>query len=129
MLKLFGIVDMNLEDQVISLNYAIRLQELGIKQDSLFYWYRDLKKDKWGICYTKGKIITDQFYSAFTVAELGEMLPLWSEIGKRARNDWVCVVMEKNSVINHHSCSEKEADARAKMIIFLIENGSMKVDK
>lgn len=122
---------MNLSEQVCSLEYAKRLQELGVKQDSLFYWYnKNEDKSLYGIAYTKGSKLKDaDIYSAFNVAELGEMLPDWSESCKRAYDDWFCLVREKNSEMNHHAFSNKEADARANMIIFLIENGSMKVDK
>lgn len=81
---------MRLEDQVITLGQAQRLKELGVKQDSLFYHimnkvieigYEGIKMrehlnqpKKTGIPVDGGVI---QYYSAFTVAELGVMLPEW----------------------------------------------------
>lgn len=67
-----------------------------------------------------------EHYSAFTVAELGEMLPLWWDSGKREDKDYICRVFEKNVTNTHHSFGSSEADARAKMLIYLIENGLIK---
>jgi hypothetical protein len=60
-----------LEKQVVSLDLAKRLKELGVKQESVWYWFRDrliLGRGEGGNMQT--------FTSAFTVAELGEMLPI-----------------------------------------------------
>jgi len=43
---------MNLEQQVVSLEYAKRLKELGVKQESLLFWWVD------GI--NKPKVISDE---------------------------------------------------------------------
>lgn len=84
---------MNLEDQICSLEYAKRLKELEVKQKSLFYYQNQPSNDgindivisiKEIISTNNGNSIMntysmDEFdepiYSAFTVAELGEMLP------------------------------------------------------
>lgn len=74
---------MKLEQQCVSLELAKKLKELGVKQDSLFYWYStklhkekdefvnygDLEKESQHLFPTK--IIC----SAFTVAELWSLLP------------------------------------------------------
>src|ERR1700689_4384174 len=66
---------MKLESQVCSLELSKRLKELGFKQESLFYWYNTKGDERfYGIAYTKGSKLKNTF-SAFTVAELGEMLP------------------------------------------------------
>lgn len=73
---------MKLEDQVCSLELAQRLKGLGVKQDSWFWWLHDKdtnweltyhgKDDDWlGMVYHHD---TFECVSAFTVAELGEML-------------------------------------------------------
>jgi hypothetical protein len=71
-----------LEKQVVSLELAKRLKELGVKQESLFFWMSikdDDGKDCWAVKYgpleTFYGIPVDENISAFTVAELGEMLP------------------------------------------------------
>ena len=73
------------ENQVCDLKYAKLLKELGIKQESLWAWWRviqdtekwvvTLKKQMPLIYQEKGKIYFDdkadfRCYSAFTVAEL-----------------------------------------------------------
>lgn len=115
---------MTLEQQVCSLELAKKLKELRCKQKSLFYWVKF--KNKWIIndAITSLKDLKTnpnlEFYSAYTVAELGEMLPNMKS-GKNTSSDksdnkWIC---------NKHSLefyAETEADARAKMLICLIEN-------
>lgn len=121
---------MNLEDQIVSLKLAKELKILGVKQGSLFYWYDDLSGYKWGICYTKGKIITDHFYSAYTATELLEMLPSYIDIDR-----YFCLLIKKYDNFyyceysNHMANSEgaKLADCLAKMLIYLIEDSLIKV--
>lgn len=61
---------MELEKQVCSLENAIKLQELGIKQDSLFYWTLG------GVVYkSEMPFFTDSNYSVFTASELFELIP------------------------------------------------------
>ena len=63
---------MELKDQVCSLESARKLIELGLKQESLFYWHETARLD--GINnINQSKINSKYCYSAFTVAELGEM--------------------------------------------------------
>jgi len=72
-----------LKDQVCSFALAIKLKELGVEQLGLFSWYK-VKESSGGI---KFEVMDDMYAadvcsggvemvcSAFTVAELGEMLP------------------------------------------------------
>lgn len=126
---------MKLEQQVTSKEISQRLKELGVKQESLFYWtntdellFQPLMPNRYVEC------------SAFTVAELGEMLPhrkKWNEnqTGKWS-NDWmlherltlsvhgshyILFYQGDNDEIFHWS-DEWEANARGKMLIFLLEN-------
>ena len=131
---------MKLEQQVCSLDLAKRLKEFGVKQESYFYWWT---KD-WNDREVKPAIHTSSrvqsgnstipvpdCYSAFTVAELGEMLPdivgdawLMCSFCKNAGKYDVEYVQWVNSSL-HHIYSERgenEADARAKMLIYLLEN-------
>lgn len=129
---------MKLEEQVVSLELAKKLNELGFKQDSLFYW-ADNEDGEWILCLNwKNKESDDPivyigrelnenedggYYSAFTVAELGEMLPGILIQTARDREyeynkKWFCL-----GVIDNKDCqAETEADARAKMLIYLREN-------
>ena len=63
-----------LENQVCSLPLAQRLKELRVKQESYFVWAKLAERpEKWRI-QVKDRQYEDEF-SAFTVAELGGMLP------------------------------------------------------
>ncbi len=107
----------------------MRLKELGVKQESLF-WYTCFNDGTADIHFQYDrKHIPPAHYSAFTVAELGEMLPAWFDSAKRKTGDWVCRFMEKTRDLNHHSFGETEADARAKMLVFLIENKLMELPR
>lgn len=135
---------MKLEDQVCSLELSKRLKELGVKQESLFVWeyYDDQCHGVKFIPYAVVPSEMNKFklYSAFTVAELGEMLPyelyisnrpFWYATGKTDPNDKyyleheVSYGMEDDAY--HIERDDKEADARAKMLIYLLENKLMEV--
>ncbi len=69
---------MKLEDQVCTFEQAKRLAELGIVQDSLFYWKEneiqtvvtDREMKSWIDKYLPA---CNKYYSAFTIAELIQM--------------------------------------------------------
>lgn len=110
---------MDLKKQVCSYQLAKRLKELGFDKDSYFAYFNMPHNRAWEVSIqTKNKI----GLPAYTVAELGEALPDWTETVKRLKDDWVCIVRHKHNDINDHSFDETEADARAKMLIHLIEN-------
>jgi hypothetical protein len=75
---------MELEKQVCSLELARKLKELGVKQESLFYWVGEEKDNLFlsqqtKFIYGSAPDLSEAeypfVYSAFTVVELGEMLP------------------------------------------------------
>ena len=68
---------MKLEDQVCSLDLAKELKKLGVPQESSFAWLVPLVGYKWILkCLYGAKFARSAAWvSAFTVAELGEMLP------------------------------------------------------
>lgn len=151
---------MNIEQQVCSLPLARKLKELGVKQESLFVWaeYPHLiqqQEDGTSKCIETITEIRGTFYfrddeintwSAFTVAELGVMLPN-SIIQKnpfRKEKDWEHI--EKNvhynlsyngghpsydyyeySIEPKYEENDTESDARAKILIYLIENKLIEV--
>jgi len=78
---------MKLNEQVCSLNFAKRLKELRVKQEGIFWWVKhfdgvtefahaieDGRGVGDGIHLTEPSMKGNKFV-AFTVAELGEMLP------------------------------------------------------
>ena len=123
---------MKLEDLVINLDLAKQLKKLGVIQNSLLYWHHYLVSG-WTIvsgdeCPIQS-ITDNKNYSAFTSLELGEMLPIWHDSCKRDTNDWHVRVFEKNKDnICHNSFDKTEADARAKMLIYLIENNFINIE-
>ncbi len=140
---------MKLEQQVTSLEISKRLKELGVKQESLYKYcaghtmYTDnddgvtekcpntdlLEDDEY--CPTAG--LTCEFtYSAFTVAELGEMIGSKCESRKIGNEAMIAdgqkyvVYFEPGNGSYHKIYSDTEADARAKMLIYLLENNLIK---
>lgn len=116
---------MKLEDQVCSLEYSRKLKELGVEQESIFRWQdvigwsvTGLKKE-----YIEKNNTNPENYSAFTVSELGEMLPEMCGT-VRIGNEWEGLC-DKGSLIKglDSVASNTEADARAKIIIYLLEKG------
>jgi hypothetical protein len=125
---------MPLEKQVVSLELAKKLKELGVEQESYFMWkhsesyYIVATNSRYG--FGNGIVA-----SAFTVAELGQMLPALVEpnqnIGylstyKRqvpsANKLWGINYQNKYERAVCYENADTEADARAKMLIHLLEN-------
>ena len=105
------------EDQVSNLEYSQRLKELGVKQESLFYW-SFIQDGRWIL--EKGKGWGDT-YSAFTVAELGEGLrKAYKHMGGKIRTFSTSERMRQ--VVSDIDSFKDEANARSKMLIYLIEN-------
>ena len=136
--------NMKLEEQVVSFEFAIQLKTLDVKQDSYWKW-ENYSKNTYGYVkewqLTGSSCLDDEvnviglrdpkdyeIYSAFTVAELGVMLPPYAESYRIATNQFSCKFCEliedkkgnpKNdkAIIN---IAKTEADARAKMLIYLL---------
>ena len=115
---------MKLEDQVVGLELAKKLKELGVKQESLFWYNPD---DSITSC-ASNECPFDGSYSTFTVAELGEMLPEEYTTIKKAGYKFNYEAGDNYQLIR--ICREEtEADARAKLLIHLIEEGIIKTDE
>jgi hypothetical protein len=110
---------MKLEQQVCSLELARKVKELGVQQDSLFYWSGDdeagFVPDLYG---ERFRYPGAEHYSAFTVAELGILLPTKAYSRRMAAGDWWECGYEENKP----QTGDTEADARAKMLVYLLEN-------
>lgn len=153
---------MNLEDQVCGIEHAKRLKKLGVKQDSLFYYSVDKESFEhliiWNLkhnqnanqgnlydCSIKYPEYYD-IYSAFTVGELGAMLPdcisaadlfnnknttlldLNGHFIKSSKTDDEYKIYIDNLTKIVIFFSKNEANARAQMLIYLLENGLMKLN-
>ena len=97
-----------------------KLKKLGVEQESLFYHVVDEWREKPHKTYIKfaPKGAMDGYYSAFTGAELGEMLPDTYKSG-RYSGKYYAEQYEDNFDLCEGSSTE--ADARAKMLIHLLE--------
>lgn len=136
---------MRLEQQVTSLELSKRLKELGVKQESLFYWTQWIDKvvdvrslEELSLIEThKGHRDTIKVASAFTVAELGEMLP--DEIADGGDHDLEITKMplikhvEERHWLTRYCCEKTEscfgaqfgetmAESMGKMLVYLLEN-------
>lgn len=107
---------MRLENQVVNLKLSQKLKKLGVKQESLFYYNsKTVKLQKGFTCHIDKKGKMRWSISAFTVAELAEILPEGIKVYKLA-NEWFCEIKEQ--IMRDRF----EINARAKMLIYLIEN-------
>lgn len=128
---------MELEKQVCSLDLAKRLKELGVKQESYFYWREQYRTDGTHVGLVSGSFgVMGRAYAAFTAAELGELLPsrLYNTMDKEhTEHQFVCEKWPNGQWNAAYVClkckgnltkfqDENEADARAKMRIYLLEN-------
>ena len=69
---------MKLDSQGCAIEYAKKIKELGIKQDSLFFWTYNLTSDEPYIIMLGGfnEKYHNEKISAFTIAELCKLLPI-----------------------------------------------------
>lgn len=128
---------MKLEDQLCSLELAKKLKELGVKQDSLFCWGTEFDLEFLPTEIRNENVVV----AAFTSSELGEMLPdsLESNTASYCTKQ---LIYQKSKGIHgigywkgdHQQAypsfnDTTEANCRAKMLIWLIENGYVKNEK
>lgn len=135
---------MNIENQCISLEIAKRLKELGVKQDSLFYY---LNIDGEGIYYIYYDDYLPEDYeyegdpiSAFTASELLELLPkyikqgnfefYYTQMPSKHLDEWI--IFYRNSFVSWNNFDGEDqsdksiANCMGKMLIYLIEKGLIK---
>ena len=128
---------MNLETQVANLELSKQLKELGYPQDSLFHWvkYSNLGKIEYAV-YTQRQIDKanldewdfEVICYAPTVAELGEELPE-NVLSYRWDNRYLAVAREKDNRVIYQLCSDTEANARAKMKIYLSKTNLLTMEE
>src|SRR5437016_1173186 len=82
---------MKIEEQVTSLDLSKKLKELGVKQESAFYWEDSVFTDGMQLKSKERATLkgSHEIYSAFTVAELGETLPAGITAAKTKNGDYV----------------------------------------
>ena len=120
---------MKIEEQVCSLGLAKQLKELGVKQKSYWCWKKMKSNKARNEYFLSSWDMENRDLHAYTVAELGEMLPPFASTSKIAgipSLGWRCIFHIPPSKA-HYEEEDIEADARAKMLIYLIENKLMKM--
>ena len=118
---------LTLEKQLVSLELARRLHQLGLPQGCLWSWVEDHRSGECSLLPTSSRCLRHfGKYAAPTVAETGTWLPPHSRSEKDPKHEWVCwspLPYEADDGLDSHLVSDaNEADARAKMLIYLIEN-------
>ena len=104
----------------VSLELAKEMKKLGFEQVSEFYWFYSEQEEKYKLV-KKGYICDwKESYSAYTVGELGDMLPKWAYSYKKNKR-WICEESDCQQL--ELTLSNTEADARAKMLIYLKKEG------
>lgn len=125
---------MKLELQVTSLSLSKKLKELEVKQESLFAWYPNpLGFDRYSLEKVEAIDLNREPISAFTVAELGEMLPeMIRQEGNprflyetKFHDEWLVQYWRGTEALLKQF-DETEANSRAKMLVYLIENKFIK---
>ena len=132
---------MKLKDIVCDLEYAEKLKELGLVKEGIFKYYNppivDNRpyevSDEFELTDSPSYTIAPHFnpINTYTVAEFGEMLPEYIEYNDTEifltsyKVDGSYESIYSNVVTGKeifHKSDPKEANARAKLLIWLIEN-------
>jgi hypothetical protein len=135
---------MKIENQVCTLEQAKKLNKLGIAQGVSVFFHNigegkvQMNDHPFGAYFN-----AEYCFSAFSVAELGEMLPTssdnllmyWSAYNDHQGN-WMCDLynLEKWDGLSmppavHNEEGETEAEARAAMLIWILETGEMSAEE
>ena len=136
---------MKIENQLTNLELSRKLEKLGVKQESLWWWIdghlkvidgRNTTVEPYILLDSEMEELKSRepivmgYYSAFTVAELGEMLPeRYSTVKQFGK--YRCFKIQNGDENGRFTAqisddAKTEANARAKMLIYLIENGLLK---
>ena len=132
---------MKIEKQVVSLELAKKLKELEVKQESLWWWIKSYDRglnetmewivSEYDLSQWDGSHIEEQ-YSAFTCGELGEKLKEFFNPHSKYRltcevifkeDYWQIWDLDSSKIIDF---SDTEANARAKMVLYLVKEGLLK---
>jgi len=118
----------DIKKEVPSLELCKKLKELGFPQDGGGWYYYRYYYDNEFYIGLKEEIAWEEnpeYYYAPTVRELGEWLPEEYEEFKLGEKFWVKDKRDYKYLV----CDRKEVNARAKMLIWLIENGYVSFKK
>lgn len=134
---------MKLEDQVVNLELARTLKQFGVKQNAFWSWFDTVDRDdiprlnrtndNCPTCCLPKQSFEEQ-YSAFSVAELGAMLPHGFGISTLKSGEFVPWWTNEGidfgafiALLENFKGLKTEADARATLLIFLIKRELVKL--
>lgn len=141
---------MTLQEQVITIEQAKRLKELGVAQEAFFYWsdFNGCKETHVLCCRLRQGLYDDQTgdfdkmfftadyrlettYAAFTVAELGVMMSIGDGIFtvRSSSGKWVVNNVYDEDPMGKDADFKTEAQARAAMLIHLLETNLITADE
>ena len=124
---------MNISNQLVSFNLSKKLEKLGVDQSSYFGWYKADDEKELFVCShdyfddVMGSGVKE-LCAAFTVAELGNKLKDYVEMPHydgKVDKDWYFWNDKRKKILLN---VKTEANARAKMVIYLLENKLVKVE-
>lgn len=129
-----------LVDQVAPLALCQRLKELGAPQETLCFWSTLPNSGKWKVWLhgdpagayhsgegEPGEVRRRTDVAAYTVAELGAMLP--NEVNySRMDQRWSCAYIGGHA-FDFPRGGETESESRAALLIALIERGVVKFER
>lgn len=136
------------EKMVCNMKLAKQLKDMGIRQDSMFYW---IPVQRTGTLVYARCILDDTFqiqtyvdlenlqniephykygtYAAFTSEEIARKIPHGLTHTKRHANKFYVYFLDSQGEIVNYEDDETEANARAKMLITLTKNNFIKNEK
>lgn len=142
---------MTIESQVCTLQQAKWLKELGVVQEALFYWMPDPNDEATKITYklpdyflvygdkqmpskegttVKQNVLEGRFrktFAAFTVAELGVMLPDYYASWRGRQGKWYCAHVEDQEY--NFLCLQTEAMVKSALLIRLLQGGEITAEE
>jgi len=112
---------MHLLKQVISQETAKKLKELGVNKPSYYVWFDGvLWNDDAVKQHYSPEPLETYTYSAYSVAELGEMLPRYT-ITQQDNQEWIAEREWYEDGTGIKSSASTEVEARAGLLIQLLE--------
>src|ERR687894_742319 len=110
---------MPLTDQVTSYNLSQRLKKCGVPQNAQYYW--DTKGNLLPKEETYANHFHDWYSAAFTVAELGLLLPEWCSSNRDLDGNWEAYPSALFHAVAPIHEQPTEAEARGELLAALYE--------
>lgn len=133
-----------MEKHVTSLELSKKLKELGVPQNAYWCWYTNDGSSTLMHNPEGYRSMEDKTFDAFLSSELGEKLPNWVFTVKDESNNFYCYASAETYAEYHRAnedtspawgdddvigdIADTEANARAKMLIYLIEQKLLDVN-